>query len=244
MQFKVSATKWTKQTGSMFADLFVVSNSMIALSFVVSLPFAVSSIDVILPLAKCKYILRAWRCTSRIHQRPADYGESSQDDKHTHPAAIRILFASVMFTEKWNSHLQIGEPGRGATWRSYCEHAVRGADGWKYQLQITLQQEEPATQLEQSRVEQSFGTNRTWILRSLVSLEPVSIEESNMLNLNQNNAIFCRLVDNLPVATRVLNPDTKELQLEHGYRLGFVMKGNAYINNHLKFILSYHMHTK
>ncbi|XP_031624226.1 transmembrane 9 superfamily member 4 [Contarinia nasturtii] len=52
------------------------------------------------------------------------------------------------------------------------------------------------------------------------------------------------LVDNLPVATRVFNPETKELQFEHGYRLGQVVKDNTYINNHLKFILSYHMHTK
>lgn len=53
-----------------------------------------------------------------------------------------------------------------------------------------------------------------------------------------------RLVDNLPVATRVYNPETKEVQFEHGYRLGQAIKGNTYINNHLKFILSYHMHTK
>lgn len=53
-----------------------------------------------------------------------------------------------------------------------------------------------------------------------------------------------RLVDNLPVATRVFNAETKEVQFEHGYRLGQVIKGTTYINNHLKFILSYHMHTK
>lgn len=50
-----------------------------------------------------------------------------------------------------------------------------------------------------------------------------------------------RLVDNLPVATRVFNTETKELQLEHGYRLGQVANDKVYINNHLKFILSYHM---
>lgn len=52
------------------------------------------------------------------------------------------------------------------------------------------------------------------------------------------------LVDNLPVATRIVNPDTMELQFEHGYRLGMVSKGEPYINNHLKFVLSYHMHSK
>lgn len=53
-----------------------------------------------------------------------------------------------------------------------------------------------------------------------------------------------RLVDNLPVATRMVNPDTMELQFEHGYRLGKFDGKHDYINNHLKFILSYHMHTK
>lgn len=55
---------------------------------------------------------------------------------------------------------------------------------------------------------------------------------------------FFRLVDNLPVATRILNPDTMELQFEHGYRLGQVVGNNVYINNHLKLLLSYHMHSK
>lgn len=53
-----------------------------------------------------------------------------------------------------------------------------------------------------------------------------------------------RLVDNLPVATRIYYPETKEIQFEHGYRLGQVDKDNVYINNHLKFILSYHKHTE
>ena len=52
------------------------------------------------------------------------------------------------------------------------------------------------------------------------------------------------LVDNLPVATRIVNPDTMELQFEHGYRLGMMNKDEPYINNHLKFVLSYHMHSK
>lgn len=62
-----------------------------------------------------------------------------------------------------------------------------------------------------------------------------------------NSIIFYyrnRLVDNLPVATRILNPDTMELQFEHGYRLGKFDGKHDYINNHLKLILSYHMHTK
>jgi transmembrane 9 superfamily member 2/4 len=52
------------------------------------------------------------------------------------------------------------------------------------------------------------------------------------------------LVDNLPVATRIINPDTMELQFEHGYRLGQIDRDNMYINNHLKFILQYHLHSE
>ncbi|XP_016989642.1 transmembrane 9 superfamily member 4 [Drosophila rhopaloa] len=51
------------------------------------------------------------------------------------------------------------------------------------------------------------------------------------------------LVDNLPVATRIVSSPT-EVTYEHGYRLGQVDGDNIYINNHLKFILSYHMHSK
>uniref|UniRef100_U5EWA6 Transmembrane 9 superfamily member n=1 Tax=Corethrella appendiculata TaxID=1370023 RepID=U5EWA6_9DIPT len=51
------------------------------------------------------------------------------------------------------------------------------------------------------------------------------------------------IIDNLPVATRILNADSLELQFEHGYRLGQIDKDNIYINNHLKFILSYHLHS-
>ncbi|XP_034474040.1 transmembrane 9 superfamily member 4 [Drosophila innubila] len=53
------------------------------------------------------------------------------------------------------------------------------------------------------------------------------------------------LVDNLPVATRIVNVNNpSDITYEHGYRLGQVDGDNIYINNHLKFILSYHMYTK
>ncbi|XP_017014710.2 transmembrane 9 superfamily member 4 [Drosophila takahashii] len=53
------------------------------------------------------------------------------------------------------------------------------------------------------------------------------------------------LVDNLPVATRIVSVNNpNEVTYEHGYRLGQVDGDNIYINNHLKFILSYHMHSK
>ncbi|KAH8274048.1 hypothetical protein KR044_008919, partial [Drosophila immigrans] len=53
------------------------------------------------------------------------------------------------------------------------------------------------------------------------------------------------LVDNLPVATRIVSTNNpNDITYEHGYRLGQVDGDNIYINNHLKFILSYHMYTK
>lgn len=53
-----------------------------------------------------------------------------------------------------------------------------------------------------------------------------------------------RLVDNLPVATRTVNTDTSERSIEQGYRLGFMSKGKAYVNNHLKLLLKYHKHSQ
>lgn len=52
--------------------------------------------------------------------------------------------------------------------------------------------------------------------------------------------IICRLIDNLPCATKYRLLDTDEVQYEHGYKLGYVKDKVAYINNHLKFNLKYH----
>lgn len=56
--------------------------------------------------------------------------------------------------------------------------------------------------------------------------------------------MYFRLVDNLPVATRGISSDTAERIIEQGYRLGFMSKGKAYINNHLKLLLKYHKHSQ
>jgi transmembrane 9 superfamily protein 2/4 len=53
-----------------------------------------------------------------------------------------------------------------------------------------------------------------------------------------------RLVDNLPCATKNVNPETSEIQYEHGYRLGGVDGASVYINNHLKLVLLYHTHNE
>jgi len=49
------------------------------------------------------------------------------------------------------------------------------------------------------------------------------------------------IMDNLPCATRFSMPDTGEVQYEPGYRLGYHNNGKNYINNHLKFVLKYHL---
>ena len=72
------------------------------------------------------------------------------------------------------------------------------------------------------------------------------VESSKVHDRIRHEYFVHLLVDNLPVATRIVNPDTLEVQFEHGYRLGQFDEAmnKAYINNHLNFILSYHMHTK
>ena len=49
------------------------------------------------------------------------------------------------------------------------------------------------------------------------------------------------IMDNLPCATRFSMPDTGEVQYEPGYKLGYSSSGKKYINNHLKFLLKYHL---
>jgi len=49
------------------------------------------------------------------------------------------------------------------------------------------------------------------------------------------------IMDNLPCATRFSMPDTGEVQYEPGYRLGYHSNGKNFINNHLKFVLKYHL---
>lgn len=49
-----------------------------------------------------------------------------------------------------------------------------------------------------------------------------------------------RLVDNLPVATRVIDVETKETSYELGYKLGRVEGDEVIVHNHLKFLLYYH----
>lgn len=49
------------------------------------------------------------------------------------------------------------------------------------------------------------------------------------------------IIDNLPVATQFELPgETKEMQYEPGFRMGYLKDGKAAINNHLRLTLSYH----
>uniref|UniRef100_A0A672RIE1 Transmembrane 9 superfamily member n=1 Tax=Sinocyclocheilus grahami TaxID=75366 RepID=A0A672RIE1_SINGR len=83
----------------------------------------------------------------------------------------------------------------------------------------------------------------------------LSVEESKLLAERIQEEYYVHLIaDNLPVATRLeLYPnkeegmeeeqrkDTqKDIQFEHGYRLGFTENNKFYLHNHLSFILYYH----
>ncbi|CAH0725937.1 unnamed protein product, partial [Brenthis ino] len=72
-----------------------------------------------------------------------------------------------------------------------------------------------------------------------------SVEESEKVASRIEHEYFVHLlIDNLPVATRITNADTSERTVEQGYRLGFMSKGKAFINNHLKLLLKYHRHSQ
>lgn len=45
------------------------------------------------------------------------------------------------------------------------------------------------------------------------------------------------LTDNLPCSTKI--ESANEVQYEHGYRLGYVRDGKAYVNNHMRLMLEY-----
>lgn len=65
-------------------------------------------------------------------------------------------------------------------------------------------------------------------------------DQLKVINRVQHEYAVHLLVDNLPCATKTVNPETNEIQYEHGYRLGTSIGGHTYINNHLKLILYYH----
>jgi len=66
-------------------------------------------------------------------------------------------------------------------------------------------------------------------------------EDSKEASYRIEHEYFVHLImDNLPCATRFELPDTKEVQYEPGYRLGYAKDGKTFINNHLKFTLKYH----
>ena len=76
-------------------------------------------------------------------------------------------------------------------------------------------------------------------------------KQSSELHYMISQQYFIHLImDNLPCATQFKMPDTQEVQFEPGFRLGFSQgkksedpeerKPDRFLNNHLRFILSYH----
>uniref|UniRef100_A0A9L0QYJ8 Transmembrane 9 superfamily member n=1 Tax=Equus caballus TaxID=9796 RepID=A0A9L0QYJ8_HORSE len=78
----------------------------------------------------------------------------------------------------------------------------------------------------------------------------LSVKESRLVAERISEDYYVHLIaDNLPVATRLelySNRDgddkkkEKDVQFEHGYRLGFTDVNKIYLHNHLSFILYYH----
>ena len=50
----------------------------------------------------------------------------------------------------------------------------------------------------------------------------------------------CRLLDNLPAATVFTNVDSGETQYEDGFKVGFEVEEQLFLNNHLHFVVGYH----
>nr|CAH8872250.1 unnamed protein product [Trichobilharzia regenti] len=72
----------------------------------------------------------------------------------------------------------------------------------------------------------------------LVTLSAKDATNLKLFILNQYSVHLS--IDNLPCGTKISSDGGKTFRYEHGYRLGSVVDGVAYINNHLKFILQYH----
>ena len=73
--------------------------------------------------------------------------------------------------------------------------------------------------------------------------EPTTWDEKQSSDLYYmiNQEYFIHLImDNLPCATQFKMPDTQEFQFEPGFRMGFSQEQKKFVNNHLRFILSYH----
>ncbi|XP_046575927.1 LOW QUALITY PROTEIN: transmembrane 9 superfamily member 4-like [Haliotis rubra] len=73
--------------------------------------------------------------------------------------------------------------------------------------------------------------------------KPVQISQSgaaDFIDRIKHDYFVHLIVDNLPCATKFELLDSKEVQYEHGYKLGYETGNEVYINNHLRLILKYH----
>lgn len=65
-------------------------------------------------------------------------------------------------------------------------------------------------------------------------------DEAKVMSRIKHEYVVHLLVDNLPCATKIVLPETNEVQYEQGYKLGYTLSDKVYINNHLKINLHYH----
>ncbi|XP_064420685.1 transmembrane 9 superfamily member 4 isoform X3 [Latimeria chalumnae] len=78
----------------------------------------------------------------------------------------------------------------------------------------------------------------------------LSLEQSKLLAERIKEEYYVHLIaDNLPVATRLefypnrdeeIKKKERDVQFEHGYRLGFLDSNKYFLHNHLSFVLYYH----
>lgn len=88
-----------------------------------------------------------------------------------------------------------------------------------------------------------IGMNKNVECAALCKDKKWDAKESAEVAYRVEHEYFVHLImDNLPCATRFAMPDNPvEVQYEPGYRLGYENGGKFYFNNHLKFVMKYHL---
>jgi transmembrane 9 superfamily protein 2/4 len=108
---------------------------------------------------------------------------------------------------------------------------------------VKMAKNTPCTLCATRRVIQSigvWGSHKSSSIGYSTSISCICTLKLKIGRFKRNLFVFCSLVDNLPAATPVFNPEVNDFQYEHGYKLGNTVGDRNYINNHLKLTLLYH----
>ncbi|XP_065669803.1 transmembrane 9 superfamily member 4 isoform X2 [Hydra vulgaris] len=78
----------------------------------------------------------------------------------------------------------------------------------------------------------------------LCAKKTIAEKESNLFKERiENDYLVHMIIDNLPAAAKYIFGDGK-IQFVHGWQLGKSMNNNIFLNNHLKFVISYNKDTE